>query len=133
MSTATLCLPLYGYCIRGMNESAVVRWGPEGKRGTNGALMKISSLLINVGIYTHHTHRQGRETRLSTCTHVREKQMGLSHHLLIMLSFYLLSLPSLNAVFHSNNKEKKSSSVSLHKYSDKLHRFSLMSSLSPPR
>lgn len=110
MSVATLCLPHYSYCIKGMNESAVGRWGPEGKRGTNGALMKISSLLINVEIYTHHAHGLGMENktqRLHTHTHRHtqtckkthtHKQMCLSCHLLIMLSFYLLSPLSHDAI-----------------------------------
>lgn len=36
---------------------------PRGKKGTNGALMKISSLLINVEIYTHHAREHRTETR----------------------------------------------------------------------
>lgn len=74
MSAATLCLPFYGYCIRGMNESAVAKWGPEGKRGTNGALMKISSLLINVEIYTHHALGQGGDTGLNAHTHTHTQK-----------------------------------------------------------
>ncbi len=56
-----------------------------------------------------HIGRVGKQDSAHTHMQTRaEKQMGLSHHLLIMLSFYRLSLPSLNAVFHINNKEKKS-------------------------
>lgn len=89
-----------------MNESAIVRLGPEGNRGTNGALMKISCLLINVKIHTHHAHGKGRENnRRRTRTHTH--QMGLTHHFLTVPCFYLLSLLSLNAVSHFNNKNKR--------------------------
>lgn len=55
-----------------MNEGTVVKWGPEGKGGTNGSLMKISSLLVNAGRYTHHANGQQRKIRLAHTTDLQK-------------------------------------------------------------
>lgn len=47
-------------------ECSIVNWSLEGKETTNGALMKISSLLINVETYTNHAHWQRKETHKHT-------------------------------------------------------------------
>lgn len=87
--------------------------GPRGeKKGTNGALMKISSLLINVEIYTRHAHGQGRETRLNASTHT-DTQAPKNRWFCHITS--LLSFPFISSLFchlilfflHSNSKESK--------------------------
>lgn len=51
-----------------------MNWSLEGKETTNGALMKISSLLINVETYTNHAHWQRKETHEHTHKHTAKKK-----------------------------------------------------------
>lgn len=122
---ATFCLPLYGYCIRGMNENAVVKWAPEGKISTNGALMKISSLLVNVEIYTN---EQRKKLGLGACTHTQRCTCTENRwvcHITSLLCSLFISPPICQWMLSFTSITKKtnyslSSSIFLYKYADKL-------------
>lgn len=120
-------LPLFlcGYCIRGVNESAVVSWSPEGKRrGANGALMEISRLLINVETYTNHVDGRRREKQCEP-THMQGKTDGFTKSLSSFVSsLFCLLEPSVTHV--RKNNYGSSLSVSLHYYSETLLKFAIV-------
>lgn len=93
-----------------------MNWSLEGKETTNGALMKISSLLINVETYTNHTHWERKETHEDrTHTHMPKKQMALLHNLLLLFTLICHFMLSLRQKKKRKEKEKNydSSSVSM--------------------